>query len=163
MASGDTLATFTALSAEFPTSNYATLDTRNNHPVLDFDTGTAETAYFSGIMPRNYAGGGVTAYLHWAASTATTGTIGWLIAFERLGDDGTDIDSDGFAADATVTAETVDGTSGIMDVSNVAIANGADMDSVVAGDFFRLRVTRDTTNDNAGGDAELLAIEIKET
>jgi hypothetical protein len=163
MASGDTLATFTALSAEFPTSNYATPDIRNNHSVLDFDTTTGETVYFTGIMPRNYAGGGVTVYLHWAASSATSGTIGWLVAFERMGDGGTDIDADSFASDATVTAETVDGTSGIMDVSNAAIANGADMDSVVAGDTFRLRVTRDVANDTATGDAELISIEIKET
>lgn len=163
MASGDTLAVFTALDAEFPASNYATLDTRNNHAVLDFDTTTGETAYFTGIMPRNYGGGGVTVYLHWAATSATSGTIGWLIAFERMGDGGTDIDADSFASDQTVTAETVDGTSGIMDVSNVAVTNGANMDSVVAGDTFRLRVTRDVAGDSATGDAELISIEIKET
>jgi hypothetical protein len=163
MASGNTLATFTAQSAEFPASNYATLDTRNNHACLDFDTTTGETAYFTGIMPRNYAGGGVTVYLHWAASSALSGTIGWLVAFERLGDGGTDIDADSFAGDQTVTAETVDGTSGIFDVSSVAITDGANMDSVVAGDTFRLRVTRDVANDTATGDAELYTIEIKET
>lgn len=164
MASGDTLAIFTALDAEFPASNYATLDTRNNHPVLDFDTTTGETAYFTAVMPKNYADTtGVTVFLHWAASSATSGTIGWLIAFERMGDGGTDIDSDSFASDQTVAAETVDATSGIMDVSNVAVTKGANMDSVVAGDTFRLRVTRDVANDTATGDAELIAIEIRET
>ena len=164
MASGNTLAVFTALDAEFPASNYATLDTRNNHAVLDFDATTGETAYFTGIMPRHYAGTtGVTVYLHYAATSATSGTIGWLVAFERMGDGGTDIDADSFAADQTVTAETVDGTSGIMDVANVAITNGANMDSVVAGDTFRLRITRDVATDTATGDAELISIEIKET
>lgn len=164
MASGQTLATFGALDAEFPASNYATLDTRNNHAVLDFDTTTGETAYFTGVMPQNYSDAtGVTVFLHWAASSATSGTVGWLIAFERMGDGGTDIDADSFAGDQTVTAETVDGTSGIMDVSSVAVTKGANMDSVVAGDTFRLRVTRDVGGDSATGDAELIAIEIRET
>lgn len=162
MASGDTLAIFTPLGAEFPASNYATFDSRNNHAVLDFDDTTGETAYFTGIMPQNYAGGGVTVILHWAATSATSGTVGWLAAFERMGDGGTDIDADSFASDQTVTAETVDGTSGIMDASSVNVSNGANMDSVVAGDAFRLRITRDVANDTAAGDAELIGVEIRE-
>lgn len=164
MASGDTLAVFTALHGEPPASNYATLDTRNSHPCLDFDDTTGETIYFSGVMPRNYsAATGVTVYLHWAGTVAGTNTVGWLIAFERMGDGGTDIDTDSFAADTTVTAEAADATSGILDVSNATITAGANMDSVAAGDGFRLRVTRDVTNDTLAGDAELYFVEIKET
>ncbi len=164
MASGNTLVVFTVHANEPPASNYATFDTRNSHAVLDFDDTTGEGACFTGIMPRNYSDTtGVTVYLHWMATSATSGTIGWLVAFERMGDGGTDQDADSFASDQTVTAETVDGTSGIMDVSNVAVTKGANMDSVVAGDTFRLRVTRDVANDTAAGDAELISIEIKET
>ena len=59
MASGDSLVIFTPLSNEPPSSNFATFDTRNAHPVLDFDDTTEEKVVFTGIMPRNYAGGGV--------------------------------------------------------------------------------------------------------
>ena len=164
MASGNTLLVFTALAGEPPASNYATLDTRNNHPCLDFDQTTGETTYFSGIMPQNYSDTtGVTVVLHWAGSAVGTNTVGWLVAFERMGDGGTDIDSDSFAADATVTAEAADATTGILDLSSVNITKGANMDSVVAGDAFRLRVTRDVANDNLAGDAELYAVEIRET
>lgn len=163
MASGNSLLMWTALSAEFPASNYATLDTRNAHPCLDFDQTTGETAYFSGVMPQHYAGGGVTVYLHWAGSVVGTNTVGWLVAFERMGDGGTDIDADSFASDQTVTAEAADATSGILDISSVAVTNGANMDSVVAGDMFRLRVTRDVANDTLAGDAELYAVEIRES
>ena len=163
MATGDTLLAFFPSDNEPPASNYATLDIRNGHPVLDFDTTTAEAAIFTGVLPRNYAGGGVTVYIHAALTSATTGTLGWLVAFERMSDGSTDIDSDSFASDQTVTATTVPGTSGVILVLNVAVSNGANMDSVAVGESFRLRITRDVTNDTAAGDAELLAVELKET
>ena len=47
MASGDTLLTFTPASNEPPATVFATLDTRNAHPVLDFDDAANEDAVFS--------------------------------------------------------------------------------------------------------------------
>lgn len=163
MASGNTLCVFTALHNSPPASNPATFDTRNGTPVLDFDTTTQEIAIFVGVLPRHYAGGGVTVYLHWAATSATSGTIGWDVAFERhLA--GTDtLAADSFASAQTVTAATVPGTAGILSVTNVAFTNGAQMDSLAVGESFRLRVRRDVSNDTAAGDGELLAAEIKES
>lgn len=163
MATGQTLLTLTPLANEPPSSNYATLDTRNGHPVLNFDTTTQEAAIFSAVMPRAYSGLGVTVYVHWMAASATSGTVGWDVSFERMSDATTDLDSDSFATAQTITAATTSGTSGIVTVTNVAISNGASMDSVVAGEAFRLRIRRDVANDNATGDAQLLAVEIKET
>lgn len=163
MASGDTLITFGALHNEPPSSNYATLDLRNGHVVLDFDTTTQEAAIFTGILPRHYGGGGITVYIHYAMTSATSGTCGWDVAFERMGNGSQDIDSDGFATAQTVTAVTVDGTSGNVDIVNVAITDGANIDSIAAGESFRLRIRRDVANDTAAGDAELIAVELKET
>ena len=163
MASGNTLLIFRPQDNEPPSSNFATLDLRNGHPTLDFDTTTQETAIFSAVMPRHYAGGGVTVYVHHAATSATSGTIGWDVAFERIGDSQQDIDSDGFATARTVTAATVPATSGHVDINSVAFTDGAQMDSVAVGELFRVRVRRDVSNDTATGDAELVAIEIKET
>src|SRR5689334_6765067 len=119
MASGNTLLIVGPLQNEPPSSNYATIDTRNAHPVLNFDDTTQETSIFTCVLPRNYAGGGITVYAHWAAATATTGTIGWDVAFERIGAAQQDIDSDGFASAQTITATTVDGTSGNVSITNV--------------------------------------------
>lgn len=163
MASGNTLCVFRPFDNEPPSANYATLDLRNGHPVLNFDTTTQESAIFTGVMPRNYAGGGVTVYAHWAAATATSGTIGWDVAFERIGSASQDIDSDGFASAQTITATTVDGTSGNVLITNVAFTDGSQMDSVAVGETFRIRIRRDVANDSAAGDAQLLALEIKET
>ena len=163
MASGNTLVVFTPQQNEPPATDYATLDGRNGHLVLDFDDTTAEAAIFKAVLPRHYAGGGITVYVHWAATSATTGTGGWDVAFERIGSAQQDIDSDGFATAQTVTAATVPGTSGHVAITNVAVTDGANMDSIAAGEAFRLRVRRDVANDTAAGDLELLAVELKES
>jgi len=164
MASGNTLIIFGPLHNEPPSSNAATFDTRNQHPVLDFDATTNESAVFSAVMPQHYAGTtGVTVYIHYAMSTATADTVDWDAAFELIGDQDQDIDSDGFAAVNSVDDTTVPGTSGLVDIVSIAFTDGADMDSVTPGDGFRLKITRDAASDDATGDAELLFVEIRET
>ncbi len=163
MASGDTLLEFLPFHNEPPSSTPALLDTRNLHTVLDFDASTNWSAVFTGVMPRNYASGGITVYIHYAMSTATSGDIDWDAAVERIGDQQQDLDSDGFAAVQSVDNTTVPGTSGLVDIVSIAFTDGAQMDSVAVGESFRLKVTRDAASDTATGDAELVAIEIKET
>ena len=163
MASGDSLILFHPYNNEPPAANYATLDTRNGHVVLDFDPTTNESAVFSAIMPRNYAGGGITVYIHYAMTSAEADTVDWDVAFERIGDGLLDIDGDSFAAVNSVDNTTVPGTTGLVDIVSVAFTDGADMDSVAVGEAFRLQITRDAVSDDAGGDAELVMVEIKET
>jgi hypothetical protein len=163
MATGQTLITFYPQNAEPPSTNYATFALRNQHLVAQFDASTQEGLNFRAILPRNYGGGGITVYVHYAATSATTGTGGWDVSFERIGDGQQDIDSDGFATAQTITAATVPGTSGNIDILNVAVSNGANMDSIAVGEAFRLRVRRDVANDTASGDLELFAVELKET
>lgn len=163
MASGDTLVVFSALHNEPPSSAPATLDMRNQHPVLDFDGGVNESAVFSAVMPRHYGGGGVTVHLHYAMSTAESGDIDWDATFERIGDQAQDIDADGFAPVNSLDGTTVPGTSGLVDIVAVTFVDGGDMDNVAVGESFRLKVTRDAVADSAAGDAELVKVEIKET
>jgi hypothetical protein len=162
MASGDTLLIFTPYMNEPPTSTYATLDFRNVHPVLDFDGATNESAVFSGVMPQHYGGGGVTVYIHYS-SDGTSGDADWDVAFERIGDQQLDVDGDSFAAANSINNTTVPGTSGNVDVVSVAFTDGADMDSVAAGELFRIKVTRDAANDTSTDDLQLHAVEIRET
>jgi hypothetical protein len=163
MAAGNTLLIFHPYNNEPPASNFATLDMRNLHPCLDFDAATNESAVFSGVMPQHYAGGGVTVCLHYAMSSAVANTVDWDVAFERIGDGQLDIDADSFADANSVDDTTVPSTCGYVDVVSIAFTNGADMDSVAAGELFRLKVTRDAASDDAAGDAELVAVEIRET
>lgn len=143
---------------EPPSTNYATLDTRNGHPCLDFDTTTQESAAFSGALPPDYSGAGVTVHLWCSLTSATSGTVGWDVAFERMDVSSLDIDGDSYGSATTVTATTVPGTSGQILKMSVNVSNGANMDSLAAGEMFRLRIRRDVANDTATGDAELLRV-----
>lgn len=163
-ASGDTLATFLPLANQPPASNYAALVNRNGQWLLAFDTTTQQIAIFAGKMPRTYGGGGLTVYVSWAAASATSGTIGWDVTFERRSAGNHDLDADAWATAQTITAATVDGTAGKETVTSVAITAGSTgTDAIAAGDGFRLRIRRDVANDTAAGDAHLVDIEIKET
>jgi hypothetical protein len=164
MASGNTLAVFTPLHNEPPTSAFATPDTRNGHPVLDFDASADASAVFSSTLPRHYAGGGLRITLIWAASSATSGDVKWNVGIERGEEAGTDMDADSFAAEQTATG-TAPGGSGQYRYTEVAFTAGAEMDSLAVGEAFRLKVTRDAdaAADTMTGDAELRAVEIRET
>jgi hypothetical protein len=164
MASGDTLLALSALAAEMPSASYATFAKRGGRPCWQFDAAADESLNFTGVMPRNYAGGGITVTLVWAAASATSGTCRWSVAIERCTSQ--DLDSGG-AATAQTAGGAANGTSGIPTYTDIAFTNGAQMDSVVAGDMFRITVMRDADGtsgtDDMTGDAELYAIEIRET
>jgi len=149
----------------FPSAtNYATRDTRNNTPVLDFDADTDESALWLDVLPVRYAAGGITVEIEFAATSATSGDVVWTAALERIGAESQDLDADGFASAKTVTA-TVSSTCGKTKMASIAFTDGAQMDSVAAGNTFRLQITRDANNaaDTATGDAELVAVHVKET
>jgi len=164
MASGDTLITFTPHSNEPPATNYATLDTRNGHMVLDFDDTTAESAIFSGVLPRNYSGGGITATVIWLATTAVAGNVKWTAQFDRHQSGVDDVDSDSFAT-AGMAAGTAPATSGASQYTAIAFTDGAAIDSVAIGESFRVKVSRNAADveDDMVGDAEILAVELRET
>jgi hypothetical protein len=163
MASGETLQIFHPYNNEPPSTNYATLDTRNNHPILNFDKDTDESAIFSSILPRNYADGGITVYIHWSADGVTINDVVWDVSFERIGT-AQDLDVDSFAAVQSVT-DTAPGTDGFVAIANIPFTNGAQMDSIAIGEEYRLKITRDANNgsDDLDADAQLGALELKET
>ena len=164
MASGDLLARFTPFMDEQPVANMAMFDARNQHPVLDFDDTTDESAVFSGLMPANYSGGGITVTLTgtWTSDTDNGHTTQMEISLERIGDAQQDIDVDSFAAAQDCTL-TVNATCGLTDVASVAFTDGAQMDNVAAGELFRLKAGCDCSDSSHVGDFELLEIKVEET
>lgn len=163
MASGDTLVVFVPQAGMPPATNYATFDQRNSRLVADFDAATDESLVFRGVLPRNYASGGITVNLIWMATSATSGSCRWATSFERCN---TDQDADSFAT-ANTAGGTANATSGITTTTAIAHTDGAQIDSVAVGEEFLLKVTRDADGtsgtDDMTGDAELVAVELKET
>lgn len=164
MASGNTLYVFTPQANNPPTTVYATPDVRNALMVLDFDAATAENCIFTGILPRNYAGGGLTVNIHWMATSATSSNVKWNAYIERHQAGTDDQDADSFAAAQTATGTAVS-PSGTEIVTAITFTNGAQMDSLAVGERFRLKIERDAANggDTMAGDAEITSVEIKET
>jgi len=153
-----TYAVFTATDNQPPSTTFATLDTRGTGiAVLDFDDATDESAVFVSIIPEGASlGSGLKIRLHWMATTATSGNVVWDVSLERMT---TDLDSDSFDTIASGTAA-ANGTSGILTVTEITLST---IDSVTAGDGYRLKVTRDANNgsDTMTGDAELVVCEVR--
>ena len=153
------LLVFNAFNAQPPATAFATFDTRNSIAVLDFDDGaTNEATSFVSIIPEGAnLTSGLKIRLHWMATSATTGVVRWGVQIER---GNTDLDADSF--DTAVEANTTtSATAGIPTVTEITTTS---LDGLTAGDLFRLRVYRDssdTTNDTMAGDAELIAVEVR--
>ena len=139
-----------------PASAFATLDTRNQIEVCDFDDTMTESAVFVGIMPSGVnLTGGIIVRLPFVAG-ATSGSVRWSVAFERCN---TDLDTDSFGS-ANVATVATSTTSGIPVVASITCAS---IDGISAGDLFRVRVQRlgAHATDTMTGDAELIAVELR--
>lgn len=154
------------LGNEPPSSAYATLDTRNLHPVLDFDGATDEEAVWTRVLPSNYGGSGLDINTFWSFTSATTGSLRVQAAIERIDASSLDIDADSFAAFQSAGGS-APATSGQVIKVTVAFTDGAQMDSVAAGELFRLKIRRDADGtsgtDDIISDAELLGVYLEET
>lgn len=166
MASGDTLLIGSPLDNEPPASAFATPDLRNSHPTLDFDGTTDEEAVFTCILPRHYGGNGLTLNSYWSFTSATSGSLRVQAGIERMDVSSLDIDADSFASFQSA-GSSAPGTSGQAIGNSIAFTSGSQMDSVVAGEMFRLKIRRDADGtsgtDDITSDAELLYWELKET
>jgi hypothetical protein len=152
-----TYSVFTVRDNQPPATAFATLDTRNSIAILDFDDATDESALFLGIIPEAASlASGLKIRLIWTAATATSGDCVWDASLERMT---TDIDTDSFDTIASITA-TTNATSGVPNYSEITLTT---IDSVTAGDGFRLKINRDANNasDTMTGDAELIAVEVR--
>jgi hypothetical protein len=157
---------FSPLANEPPASNPATPDLRNSHPVLDFDGATDEEAVFTGVLSNDYGGGGLTIDTFWAFTSATSGSLRVQTAIERIDASSLDIDADSFAS-FNSAGGTAPGTSGHVIKVAVTHASGAEMDSLAAGELFRLKIRRDADGtsgtDDIATDAELVCVTVRET
>jgi hypothetical protein len=161
-AGSNTIIQFFPKDNEPPASGFATIDTRNSHPVLDFPASGSPTAIFRQYIPAGVifaeSGTALTVYIDAAATSATSGVIGWSVSWERLTPGGQDLDSDNFGT-AQTGSNTISGTSGVMTRVAVTFTQAQLPASFAAGDMFRLRVQRNNSvGSNHTGDAELVGV-----
>lgn len=165
MASGDTLAWFVPQCHEPPVANYGRRDARNTtspHPIVDLAVG--ESFIASLLLVQGYAGTtGVTIYVHFAMTSATSGNIKLETYFERIGEVG-NLDTDSWgSAQNTGDVAVPTGTAGDVKIASVAHTDGTQMDSLAKGEMGRLKIKRVTATSEASGDLEIRGVEIRET
>lgn len=156
-------AVFGPMAAEFPSSNYPQLTLSNRRPVLAFDAGTQETCWWTSSAPQGLTGT-ITAVITYAMANATTNLVEFEVSLEAISD-GDAVDTDAADSFDTVNSSggiTVPGTAGHIDQVSVTLTNA---DSIAAGDYYRLKVSRDAddgTNDTAAGDCYVLTVELRD-
>jgi hypothetical protein len=157
---------FVPLNNEAPAAAFATADTRNSHKVLDFDGATDEEAVWTGVLPSTYGGNGLTVDTFWSFTAATSGSLRVQAAIERIDLSGLDVDADSFEAFQSAGG-TAPGTTGMVIKVSVVFTSGSQMDSLVAGELFRVKIRRDADGtsgtDDIATDAELHAVVVRET
>lgn len=149
--------------AHFPSSNPAAFLKVNGRPVLAFDAGTDETAYWTGIAPQDLTGA-VTVIVTYIMAAATSGAVRVQAALEAVSDgDAVDLDAATSFDTANSNGATVPSTAGHIDQLSITMTN---FDGMAAGDYFRLALNRDADQtsgtDDAAGDMYVLAVEIRD-
>jgi hypothetical protein len=143
-------ASFTAiLGTSVPTENI---------PVWAFHASAIRYIDLYCRIPENYDGGGFTIQLWWGAAVATNGVI-WSAAFRAIPSDAEDLDTTTHTYDYNDAAKvTVPSAIGEVVATNILFTDGADSDSVAAGEMCILRIRRVATGDDAAGLAYLHSV-----
>ncbi|MEM8864180.1 MAG: hypothetical protein AAGF31_01385 [Planctomycetota bacterium] len=129
--------------------------------MLDYDDSLIEATSFTLFLSSNYSGGGFAVQLLWTSQTATTGDVRWEAAIERQ-PTGFDLDSSNFGDDVTAISA-APSTAGEIVATELSIS-AAISGLPLAGERLRLRIRRNAADagDTMVGDAELLAVEVRE-
>jgi hypothetical protein len=168
MASGDTLLILRAGDGTPPatlsgglTSIAGTSTPAERFTVVGFDDTTVEHWDYHLVMPQHYGGGGLTLRFL-TGGAAASGNYVLSAAFRRIEDDTDDLDTTAhtyaYNDTSAITAPSVIGEVGY---DSLTFTDGADMDSVAAGDAFVLRVR--VNGGTIVGDTYLYRLEVRET
>jgi len=149
---------WTANDAVFPAGAKGTEIGVNDQPVVVYPKNEDEHVFFGGVVRSGYIGAPISLDLFWV-SPGTGGDVFWRVAWERDAT-GKDIAVDTFATEKTV-ASTAPAIAGKVAKASLLFTQ-AQADGIVAGDPYRLRVRRDTSDplDTLDEDAELFRVAV---
>jgi len=153
------------VSSPSPAAEFSAL--RGSWSVANYDGATqSEHRSFVGRLPLTYNSGGITVTLVICAVSATSGTSRWIAAFERMVPGTLDADVDDFATGQSAGVAMTAGSAGVFFEVTITFTNGQ-IDGLLAGELFRLKITRDplgtTGTDDIGTDVSLVGVSMRET
>ena len=154
------LATWFPRDNQAPSASFAVLDNRGGFPVLDFSDTTVVAAIFPVIIPVNANfQRGLQVSIRWTCTTDINAarTVGWLVDMQNISVNSLDVMSTQWTNLNVIAAASVPTTLGATKITSTVYGFSA-LSSLVAGDYFRLRIRRDVNNDDAIGDAELVSV-----
>ena len=172
MATGDTLFDLSPLGSVPTTTNYATLTTIldgstvvGQTPALKFPGTTPDTcAEWQVQVPSQYAGTtGFTFVVQFTTDGTSAGGVYWEIRAYKLVSGDSLATQDLGSKTATLTNATPSGTASLMILTAGATMAKANAGTPAAGDFLRIRVTRDYDGASNTDNAELVAVYVTET
>jgi len=134
----------------------------NSKPRVLFDDTTDEHMHWTFRMPSDYSSA-LTAKIQYSMASATTNNLILAVEVMAVSDgDAAAIDADSYDTVNTSAATAVPGTAGYMDEISITLTNA---DSVAAGDWVAIRLSRDANNagDTTVGDAEIVAMSLEYT
>lgn len=147
-------------------TSHPSLGVVQNRMYLAFADSGDETCYsYAMRVPDAYASGTVSCKIAFAMASDITNAVKWDVFVEAItgGTDATDLDatSDFDATENTVTATVPGTTAGKLGIASITLTN---KDGMAAGDYFRIKLTRDTTDaaDTATGDAHVFWVALYE-
>ena len=151
MATGLVISTFYAQSLIGPSATPAGRASRAGLHVITFADAVAQSARFAARVPEDYSGGAWLISSGFSMESATSGSVVWFLEIDKI--DNADTESYAAIQSFTVAAPAVSGRIG----SAIWLLSGAALDGLAAGDWFRMRLTRDGGNgsDTATGAAEM--------
>lgn len=137
-----------------------TVTTVGVHKTLDISN--ANYSYWETSMPSTYGGGGLTIDVYLAIDSDTDGghTATIDIGLMRHQADTDDLDSDSFASDNSSSSFAHLTSARLTRKRTVSFTDGADMDSIAAGESFTLRLRQ---NGSVSGNVKIIAVHIRET
>ena len=115
-----------------------------------------------GQLPTLAAGDMTVDIDFFASATTSSVQFGVQALAYSVGTDTTAITTAAFAAAVSTSATTVDGTTLVPVRTTVTLTTGTQQDDAVTGDYFGLKIYRDTgaTGDTLVGDAEVVAVHL---
>lgn len=151
-----------SLPGEFDDTNPPGISYFNSKPQVLFDDTTDELMHWTFRMPENYASGLVLKLQYKMASATTLEVIMACRVMAVSDGDAAAVDTDSYDTVNTSAATTVPGTVGYLDEISLTLTNA---DSVAAGDWVAIEISRDANNagDDATGDLELIAASLEYT